>query len=80
MRLKERYIPRTYILESTERYEIIESYPKDKYLPSYLIYSRHEVRIFHALFAVDVDGDHVRIVTAYYPTPEEWDEKLKKRR
>ncbi|MFQ5651964.1 MAG: DUF4258 domain-containing protein [bacterium] len=65
MRLKERFIPRTHILESTNHYEIIEAYPKDK---------------FHILFAVDVDGDHVRIVTAYCPAPQVWDRKLKKRR
>jgi hypothetical protein len=80
MRLKERSIPRTHILESTNEYEMIEAYPDDKYLPSYLVYSRHKSRIFHILFAVDVAGDHVRIVTAYYPAPQEWDKKLKKRR
>jgi hypothetical protein len=80
MRLKQRFIPRTHILESTVQYEIIEAYPEDKYLPSYLVYSRHAGRIFHILFATDVVGDHVRIVTAYYPTPQEWNKELKSRR
>jgi len=35
---------------------------------------------FHALFGADVDGENVRVVTAYYPSPEEWEEDLKTRR
>ena len=42
------------ILASTGTYEIIESYPEDKYLPSYLVYSRHGDLMFHVLFAADV--------------------------
>ncbi len=80
MRLKERAISRKSILDSSRDYEIIEEYPKDKYLPSYLVYSEYSGRRFHVLFAVDVVEKNVRIVTAYYPNPEEWDEGLKKRR
>lgn len=68
MRLKGRFI------------EIIEEYPKDKYLPSHLVYSRYKNRIFHVLFAADVEDDNVRIITAYYPGLEEWEEDLKTRR
>jgi hypothetical protein len=80
MRLKGRSISRKKILESVSTFEIIEEYPKDKYLPSYLIYSQHQGSIFHVLFAVDVLVDNVRIVTAYYPDTEEWEEDLKTRR
>jgi hypothetical protein len=80
MRLKGRYIPRRVILESVESFEIIEAYPGDKYLPSYLVFSRQEDLTFHVLFAVDVAGENVRIVTAYRPNPEEWEEDLKTRR
>jgi len=80
MRLKSRFISRNTIIESIDRFEIIESYPDDKYLPSYLIYSRHQNLGFHILFAIDVLGDNVRIVTAYYPNPEEWEKDLKTRR
>jgi len=80
MRLKGRSISRKKILESVSTFEIIEEYPKDKYLPSYLIYFQHQGSIFHVLFAVDVLGDNVRIVTAYYPDTEEWEEDLKTRR
>jgi len=63
-----------------DNYEIVEAYPKDKYLPSYLVLARYDRDIFHVLFAADVDGDNVRVVTAYRPTKEEWCEDLKTRR
>lgn len=80
MRLRGRFIPRHTILESVDNYEIIENYPEDKYLPSYLVCSRYRGVTFHILFAVDVSGYNVRVVTAYYPNPKEWSEDLKTRR
>jgi hypothetical protein len=80
MRMKGRSISRQVILDSFEEYEIIEEYPKDKYLPSYLVYSRYQNKIFHILFAVDIEEDNVRVVTAYYPDLEEWKEDFKTRR
>ncbi len=80
MRLKDRFISRETIIESVDKFEIVEEYPEDKYLPSYLIYSEHKNLGFHVLFAIDVLGDNVRIVTAYYPNPEEWEKDLKKRK
>jgi hypothetical protein len=68
------------ILDSVDTYEIIESYPDDKYLPSYLVYTRYQDSVIHILYAVDVPDEHVRVVTAYYPNPSEWDEGLKTRR
>src|SRR6266571_5041501 len=38
-----------------------------KYLPSYLLLARHGEEAFHVLFAVDVEGDNVRVVTSYRP-------------
>jgi len=80
MRMEERYIPRKMIMESTQNYEIIEAYPKDKYLPSYLIYSRHGKTVFHVLVAVDVKNDNIRIITAYCPEAEKWNAGFKRRR
>jgi len=80
MRLRGRFITRQAILQSHGRFEIIEAYPKDKYLPSYLVYSEYQGDIFHILFAVDLEGVNVRIITAYRPTPEEWEEGFKVRR
>ncbi|MDA0745183.1 MAG: DUF4258 domain-containing protein [bacterium] len=80
MRLMERSISRKFILDAVNSYVIIESYPKDKYLPSYLVYAESGSEIFHILFATDVEGNNVRVLTAYYPDPEEWQTDLKTRR
>jgi hypothetical protein len=80
MRMSQRFVPRETILASVDSFEIIEEYPQDKYLPSYLIYSQHEGLIFHVQIAVDVPGDNVRIVTAYLPTKDKWEADLKTRR
>lgn len=80
MRLKDRAISRKAVVDSILDYEIIEAYPEDKYFPSYLVHTRHQNVVFHILFATDVDGENVRIVTAYYPNPAQWDADLKTRR
>ena len=80
MRLRERSMTRQMILGSVETYEIIESYPDDKYLPSYLVYAQQEGQYFHILFATDVANRNIRIVTAYFPDIEEWERNFKTRR
>ena len=80
MRLKKRFIARESIVASTDYFEIIEEYPRDKYLPSYLVYAKFEEQVFHILFAVDIEADNVRVVTAYRPNPKEWEHDLKTRR
>lgn len=80
MRLQGRYITRREILDAVESYEIIEAYPEDKYLPSYLVLAKHSGSAFHVLFATDVEDDNVRIVTAYHPDPQEWEGDLRTRR
>lgn len=77
MRLAGRYLTRDEILDSVDSYEIIESYPEDKYLPSYLILAGSG---FHVQFAADLEGDNLRIVTAYRPDPNVWESDLKTRR
>lgn len=80
MRLAGRYISRDELLEATESYQIIESYPEDKYLPSYLVWATSGGDPFHVLVAADVGGDNVRIVTAYRPNTDEWESDLKSRK
>lgn len=80
MRMKGRFIPRKFILDSVDNYQIIEKYPKDKYFPSYLVYSSYQDSEFHILFAADVEGNNIRIITAYFPNLIEWEKGLKKRR
>ena len=80
MRLAGRFIPRELIFAAVASYDLVEAYPDDKYLPSYLILARHEQDAFHVLFAADVPGDNVRVVTAYRPDAGEWEPDLKARR
>jgi len=80
MRLAGKFISREAILASVDTYELVESYPEDKYLPSYLLLARHGSEVFHVLFAADVAGDNVRVVTSYRPDPREWMPDMKTRR
>jgi hypothetical protein len=80
MRLRSRNLPREAIYESLESFEIIEEYPEDKYLPSYLVYCEHQFEVLHVLIAVDLEGVNVRIVTVYRPDPSQWTEDLKSRK
>jgi hypothetical protein len=54
--------------------------PDDKYFPSYLLLGRTGKDVFHVLFGTDIPGRNVRVVTAYYPSPEGWEPDLKTRR
>jgi len=80
MRLGKRFITRETIISAVDSYEIVEAYPEDKYFPSYLLLGRQDEEAFHVLFGADVEGQNVRIVTAYYPSPDEWKMDLKTRR
>jgi hypothetical protein len=80
MRLGQRSIARETIIQAAGSYEIVEEYPDDKYLPSYLLLGRCGEEAFHVLFGADIEGQNVRIVTAYYPGLKEWETDLKTRR
>lgn len=80
MRLDRRAIPRQSILDAVDTFEVIEAYPRDKYLPSYLVFAQESRGAFHVLFGTDVLGHNVRVVTAYRPDPEEWMPDLRTRR
>ena len=80
MRLKQRALTSATLQEAIESLEIIESYPQDKYLPSFLLRGDSCETVFHVQIAVDVEGDNVRVVTMYIPDPNEWDPGLRSRR
>jgi hypothetical protein len=60
LRLAGRFIPRESTLAAVASYELVEAYPDDKYLPSYLILARHDRDIFHVLFAADETSNGAR--------------------
>ncbi|MGE3152666.1 MAG: DUF4258 domain-containing protein [Nitrospiraceae bacterium] len=80
MRLKGRTLSRETLLRAVGTYEIIEPYPDDKYLPSYLVLCRSDEGVAHIHIATDVSGDNVRIVTVYRPSPREWEQDCRTRR
>jgi hypothetical protein len=80
MRIQGRFISRQHMLDAVDTYEVIESYPEDKYLPSSVVYAIGRDAVFHILFAVDVPAEQVRVITAYHPDPEAWEIDQKTRR
>jgi len=80
MRMKERLLSREQIISSVDSFRIIEEYPEDKFLPSYLIYARCGDLVIHVQVAVDQDNDNVRIITSYLPTLEKWENDFMTRR
>jgi hypothetical protein len=80
MRLKERFISRQAVLASLDSFEIIDEYPKYKYLPSYLIYAEHENQIIHIHIATDLKNDNITIITVYKPTLDKWKADFKTRK
>ena len=80
MRIEGRGLSRVDILGAIDTLEVIEEYPDDKYLPSYLLYGIIVRGVFHIQIAVDLVGDNVRIVTVYWPDSAEWEESLKRRK
>ena len=80
MRLQERRLNSELLRKAIDTFEIIETYPRDKYLPSFLLRGEAPEFVFHALVATDLAGDNVRVVTMYLPDPERWDENGRLRR
>jgi len=80
MRLQQRALRTEMVRNAVATLEIVEAYPQDKYLPSFLVRGESGGFVFHAQIATDVEGDNIRIVTMYAPDPDEWDEGLRLRR
>lgn len=80
LRMESRSIPPQALFESIDSIEVIEEYPDDKYLPSYLVRGIWRERVFHAHVAVDVAAENVRIVTMYWPDSKDWDADSRNRR
>ncbi len=80
MRVRDRSVTRLFLVQFAPTYEIVASNPDGTRLPSYLVLARQGASAFHILFATDVAGGNVRVVTAYAPDPREWDAALKQRR
>ncbi|MBW2593546.1 MAG: amidohydrolase family protein [Deltaproteobacteria bacterium] len=51
-----------------------------EYLPSYLVRSEYQSDVIHILFAIDVESDNIRIITAYRLNSAEWEDGFRIRR
>ena len=80
MRLQQRNLRSDMLVAAVDSFEIIENYPDDKYLPSFLLRAETAGFVFHIQVATDVQGNNVRIVTMYAPEPDEWDQDFRVRR
>jgi len=80
MRLQQRGLDAEALRNAISGLEIIEAYPDDKYLPSFLLRGETQGAVLHAQIATDVEGDNIRVVTMYTPDAEEWDEESRKRK
>ena len=80
MRLQQRRLNAGVLEAAVATLEIIEAYPQDKYLPSFLLRASSADFVFHAHIAADVEGDNVRVVTMYVPNSDEWDVEFRVRR
>jgi hypothetical protein len=80
MRLQERRLTGAILVDAIDALEIIETYPHDKYLPSFLLRGEVPAFVFHVLVATDLEGDNIRVVTIYLPDSELWDETGRVRR
>lgn len=78
--LRQRALRGEMLVEGVSSLEVIESYPDDKYLPSFLVRGEFKGLIFHAQIATDVDAENIRVVTRYVPDREEWDEECRIRK
>jgi hypothetical protein len=80
MRLRQRALTAAMLRDTMATLEIIEAYPQDKYLPSYLLRGECEGHVLHLQIAADIEGNNIRVVTMYIPDPGEWREGFRSRR
>jgi hypothetical protein len=80
VRLQERRLNSEALRNACGTLEIVEKYPDDKYLPSFLLRGNVPEFMFHVLVATDLEGDNVRLVTMYLPDPGQWEENGRIRR
>jgi hypothetical protein len=78
-RAVERNIRADEIMQAGMTAEVIEEYPRDKYLPSCLLVGfTHEQRPLHMQVCY-TDANMIKIITLYEPDPRQW-KKYRKRR
>ncbi len=81
LRMYQRKIMVEEVKEALLNGEIIESYPSDRPLPSFLVLGyTFKRRPLHVVVALDLEGDMVWVITVYQPSDEGWEEGFRKRK
>lgn len=78
-RLEQRQIQLADVMTCILDGEIIEQYPEDYPFPSCLVLG-FSVENKHLHVVIGTDGNFLFLITAYYPTLEQWEDGFKKRR
>ena len=78
-RMNERGILLTDVMHAVDHGEIIESYPEDYPFPSCLIVGL-TIRETYLHAVVSLNENHIYLITAYFPSPDEWEPDMKTRR
>jgi len=75
LRMHERKLNADEVKMALEHGEIIEQYPEDHPLSSYLICAHpSKQKIIHVVVALDINDQMLWVITVYIPEPEEWEE------
>ncbi len=81
LRMYERNILADDVKKALINGEIIEHYPDDRPLPSYLVLGYAEnKRTIHTVVAVDTEEQLLWVITVYEPNLEEWEPGFQRRR
>lgn len=81
IRVIERNIRIIEVKQSLNNCTIIESYPNDLPLPSYLVAGFSEDRkVLHIVVALDSQEQYIWIITVYEPNRDKWDDSFTKRK
>lgn len=80
VRLAQRDIRQTDVLEVLDAGEVIEDYPRDRPFPSALFFGVIRGMALHVVAAHDPEEDRAYIVTAYEPDLEQFEEDFRTRR
>ena len=77
-RIRERKILPDTVIDAVLSGNIVEQYKNDKYYPSCLIFNEDYTEPLHAV--VSTDNVNISIITAYVPTPDDWESDFKTRK
>jgi hypothetical protein len=80
MRFAQRGLATDDVRSAADSFEIIESYPSERVLPSLLLLGWNGLAPLHVVVGLDQAGGNVRVVTAYRPDPAEWSADFRSRR